>query len=195
MKIFVRGDRTVSVAVEPCQSVESLISTIEEATGIPSTEQRLSYAGKELVVGHSLSTYSIEADSTLDLSLRLLGGAKNLQLTIKPRESMETKTEMLDDIKLALPPTARVADLQKEIEIKLGWEPTDKLERLEGFTDPWEATVFKGRLMLPEKTLEECGVPSGAQLTSVRRVLVPEGWRIIKEGEEEDDYTSSDEDW
>ena len=29
--------------------------------------------------------------------------------------------------------------------------------------------------MLPEKTLEECGVPSGAQLTSVRRVLVPEG--------------------
>lgn len=47
--------------------------------------------------------------------------------------------------------------------------------RLEGFTDPWEATVFKGRLMLPEKTLEECGVPSGAQLTSVRRVLVPEG--------------------
>ena len=33
MKIFVRGDRTVSVAVEPCQSVESLISTIEEATG------------------------------------------------------------------------------------------------------------------------------------------------------------------
>jgi hypothetical protein len=42
---------------------------------------------------------------------------------------METKTEMLDDIKLALPPTARVADLQKEIEIKLGWEPTDKLER------------------------------------------------------------------
>ena len=37
------------------------------------------------MVGHSLSTYSIEADSTLDLSLRLLGGAKNLQLTIKPR--------------------------------------------------------------------------------------------------------------
>jgi hypothetical protein len=33
MKIFVRGDRTVSVAVEPCQSVESLVSTIEEATG------------------------------------------------------------------------------------------------------------------------------------------------------------------
>lgn len=37
------------------------------------------------MVGHSLSTYSIEADSTVDLSLRLLGGAKNLQLIIKPR--------------------------------------------------------------------------------------------------------------
>ncbi|EIE20101.1 hypothetical protein COCSUDRAFT_44063 [Coccomyxa subellipsoidea C-169] len=107
---------------------------------------------------------------------------------------METKTDVLEDIKLALPPSARVADLQKEIEKKLGWEPTDKLERLEGFKDPWETTVFKGRLMLPEHTLEECGVPSGAQLISVRRVLVPEGWRIIKEGEE-DGFTSSDEDW
>lgn len=47
--------------------------------------------------------------------------------------------------------------------------------RLEGFKDPWETTVFKGRMMLPDKTLEECGVPSGAQLISVRRVLVPEG--------------------
>ncbi len=42
---------------------------------------------------------------------------------------METKTDVLEDIKLALPPSARVADLQKEIEKKLGWEPTEKLER------------------------------------------------------------------
>lgn len=47
--------------------------------------------------------------------------------------------------------------------------------RLEGFTEPWEMTVYKGRAMLPDKTLEECGVPSGAHLICVRRVLVPEG--------------------
>ncbi len=42
---------------------------------------------------------------------------------------METKTEMLEDIKLAVPATTRVAEMQKEIEKKLGWEPTSKLER------------------------------------------------------------------
>lgn len=60
------------------------------------------------------------------------------------------------------------------------WEVVSEMvrpdcSRLEGFKDPWETTVFKGRMMLPDKTLEECGVPSGAQLISVRRVLVPEG--------------------
>ncbi|CAL8471071.1 g10613 [Coccomyxa elongata] len=205
MKIFVRGDRTAVVTVESGYAVEALRSAVEGATGIAADEQCLSYAGKPLRDGHRLSTYGIQEDSTLDLSLRLLGGARNLQLIIKPRvqkdkwslywkESMETKTELLEDMKLALPATTRVAEMQKEIEKKLGWEPTSKLERLEGFKDPWETTVFKGRMMLPDKTLEECGVPSGAQLVSVRRVLVPEGWKIIKEGEE-DDYTSSDEDW
>lgn len=42
---------------------------------------------------------------------------------------METKTDMLEDIKLLLPSTTRVAEVQKEIEKKLGWEPTTKLER------------------------------------------------------------------
>lgn len=45
------------------------------------------------------------------------------------QESMETKTEMLEDVKLALPATTRVADMQKELEKKMGWEPTSKLER------------------------------------------------------------------
>ncbi|BDA45329.1 probable ubiquitin-60S ribosomal protein L40 at N-terminal half [Coccomyxa sp. Obi] len=215
MKIFVRGDRTAAVTVESGYAVEALRSAVEAATGIAADEQCLSYAGKPLRDGNSLNTFGIKENSTLDLSLRLLGGAKNLQLTIKPRvqkdkwslywkarsctleqvlESMETKTEMLEDIKLALPATTRVAEMQKEIEKKMGWEPTSKLKRLEGFKDPWETTVFKGRLMLPDETLEECGVPSGAQLISVRRVLVPDGWKMIKEGEE-DDYISSDEDW
>lgn len=55
------------------------------SVGISADEQSLSYAGKQLRDGHRLSTYSIQEESTLDLSLRLLGGAKNLQLIIKPR--------------------------------------------------------------------------------------------------------------
>jgi hypothetical protein len=42
---------------------------------------------------------------------------------------METKTEILEDVKLALPPTATVAEAQKQVEKRVGWEPTAKLER------------------------------------------------------------------
>lgn len=45
------------------------------------------------------------------------------------QESMETKTEMLDDIKVSLPASTTVAQVQKEVEKKMSWEPTNKLER------------------------------------------------------------------
>ena len=47
--------------------------------------------------------------------------------------------------------------------------------RLEGFKDPWDATVFRGRACLPDKTLQELGITSGAEVITVRRKLIPEG--------------------
>lgn len=47
--------------------------------------------------------------------------------------------------------------------------------RLEGFKDPWDATVFRGRACLPDKTLQDLGITSGAEVITVRRKLVPEG--------------------
>lgn len=46
---------------------------------------------------------------------------------------------------------------------------------MEGFKDPWESAVFRGRLVVPDKTLQDCGISSGDMLICVRRVLVPEG--------------------
>ena len=47
--------------------------------------------------------------------------------------------------------------------------------RLEGFQDPWEFAVHRGRALKPEATLQECGITSDACITAVRRALVPEG--------------------
>ena len=46
--------------------------------------------------------------------------------------------------------------------------------RMEGFKEPWESAVHKGRLVPPDKTLQDCGLASGSELITVRRVLVPE---------------------
>lgn len=46
--------------------------------------------------------------------------------------------------------------------------------RMEGFKEPWESAVHKGRLVPPDKTLQDCGLSAGSELITVRRVLVPE---------------------
>ena len=49
------------------------------------------------------------------------------------------------------------------------------LRRMEGFKDPWESAVFKGRLLAPDRALQDYGIASGDMIITVRRVLVPEG--------------------
>ena len=49
------------------------------------------------------------------------------------------------------------------------------IRRMEGFKDPWESAVFRGRLLAPDKALQDCGIASGDMIITVRRVLVPEG--------------------
>ncbi len=47
--------------------------------------------------------------------------------------------------------------------------------RLEGFKDPWDFTIYRGRTLDPKATLESLGLTSDATLISVRRVLISEG--------------------
>lgn len=49
------------------------------------------------------------------------------------------------------------------------------LLRLEGFKEPWDVAVYKGKAVSGDKTLEEAGVSADAPLVTVRRVLLPEG--------------------
>ena len=49
------------------------------------------------------------------------------------------------------------------------------MHRMEGFKDPWESAVFKGRLLAPDKALQDCGIASGDMIITVRRALIPEG--------------------
>ena len=61
---------------------------------------------------------------------------------------------------------------------KLGWQPVDTLTRLPGFTDPWEFAVCQGRSVNLGATLTANGIMTDAAITIVRRVLVPEAWKV-----------------
>ncbi|CAK9296467.1 unnamed protein product [Gordionus sp. m RMFG-2023] len=74
MQLYIRGNKLFTLKAQKDDNVKAIKEKIFESQGVEISSQILSYHGKPLYDNLSLENYNMSDNSTLDFSIKILGG-------------------------------------------------------------------------------------------------------------------------